>query len=428
MAFETIVKLLYERIGLNPSSIGESSIQRAIDHRMASRGCKNIQEYFQLLEQEIDEVHELIEEIVVPETWFFRNKMPFEAFKKTVVEDLLPKTYKKKPIRILSIPCATGEEPYSLAITLVEQKINPQYFHIDAVDVSTKAIELAKYAHYGKNSFRDVDPEIQAKYFTKTEKGWLINDPIRNLVKFKHGNILVGALSPHPGYYDVVFCRNLLIYFDRQTQQTTLEKLYRALKKGGVLFIGHAEASQVSDEYFERSKYPKSFAFIKRSKPIKKTPSQTQQKTIVSQLQKAAHKLAAKPSALTPNRRPKTKETVKSQTRKSTKQPVVESLRPAEKLVNEGRYEEAQQFCCEYLKHHPDSAQGHYLLGLIKNTTGEQKTAESFLKKAIYLDPNHELALVLSCSIAEQKGDEEAVHSFKKRLARVRRRITGSDG
>lgn len=434
MALEDILDILNAKIGLNPSSIGTSSIERAINHRISCRNCINIKEYSKLLAHDAKEVRELIEEVVVPETWFFRNKGAFQAFRQHVKNCLLPKSNKRKPIRILSAPCASGEEPYSLAISLLEDNIDPQAFRIDAIDVSGKAVELGKDAHYGKNSFRDVDPALQQKYFSQTNRGWLLDDAVKKMVKFKQGNILADALSPHPGYYDVVFCRNLLIYFDRKNQQRTLEKLYRAMKKGAILFVGHAECSQVNERYFQSSAYVKSFSFVKRDKPIE-----------TSELKKSAHKAgkpAAKENFITAA--PQAKSAVKNAAVKNGtslkavmapaktidksplagKKPstVIDSLRPAEKLANQGRYQEAETQCSAYLHMHPDSAQGHYLLGLIKNSQGEQKTAESLLKKAIYLDPNHEQALVLSALIAEQKGDLDAMQSFKRRIERVQSR------
>jgi chemotaxis protein methyltransferase WspC len=430
MALEEIVNILNQKIGLNPSSIGISSIERAIHHRISCRNCVNIKEYSQLLLHDSKEVRELIEEVVVPETWFFRNKGPFEAFQQHVKNELLPKGNKRKPIRILSAPCATGEEPYSLAIALVEQNIDPQAFRIDAVDVSKKALELGKDAHYGKNSFRDVKPTIQAKYFTPTERGWLLHDEIKKLVKFKQGNILAGALSPHPGYYDVVFCRNLLIYFDRKNQQLTLEKLYRAMKKGAILFVGHAECSQVSETYFQNSPYAKSFSFIKRDKPAEKRLAPKPVKNIPKengvagsqQNNSAAKKVVSKKTVSLKAATNVTKPTDSGTVTDKKQKPVIDSLRPAEKLANEGRYQEAENQCVAFLQLHPDSAHGHYLLGLIKNSLGEQKTAESLLKKAIYLDPNHEQALILSALIAEQKGDVDAMQSFKRRIERVQNR------
>jgi chemotaxis protein methyltransferase WspC len=439
MALQHIISILNEKIGLNPSSIGTSSIERAINHRITCRNCINIGEYSRLLAHDAKEVRELIEEVVVPETWFFRNKAPFEAFRNHVTKELLPKHNKRKPIRILSVPCATGEEPYSLAIALLEENIDPHAFRIDAIDVSKKSIELAKDAHFGKNSFRDVNSAVQQKYFTPTERGWLLDEAVKKLVKFKQGNILLGSLSPHPGFYDVVFCRNLLIYFDRKIQQLTLEKLYRTLKKGAILFVGHAECSQVSEVFFQPSPYPKSFSFIKRDKPMEKPtigkPKENLPKIVAPPQNKNAIKQAVtkkvvikkaitKKAISTKSDASKNKPVIeKGSDRKTTEQkPVIGSLRPAEKLANEGRYEEAEKFCNAFLEVHPDSAHAHYLLGLIKNSQGQQKVAESLLKKAIYLDPNHEPALVLSCLLAEQKGDVESVQSFKRRIQRVQSR------
>jgi len=380
------------------------------------------------------EVRELIEEVVVPETWFFRNKGTFEAFRKHVKQELLPKCNKRKPLRLLSVPCATGEEPYSLAIALIEENIDPLVFRIDALDVSKKAIVLAKDAHYGKNSFRDIDPELREKYFTSTERGWLLNEAIRKLVNFEQGNILQDTLSPHPAFYDVVFCRNLLIYFDRSTQQLALEKIYRSLKKGAILFVGHAECAQVSDRYYQRTTYPKSFSFIKRDKPLEKelptiltagvgsadtknAPRKAPVKTS-KRLKKSVNRRAAADSATG---------TGTGQSDPHTKPAVIDSLRPVEKLADQGRYQDAENLCSAYLLIHPDSAHGHYLLGLIKNAQGDQKTAESLLKKAIYLDPNHEQALILSALLAEQKGDREALHAFKRRIERVQNRSRQND-
>jgi chemotaxis protein methyltransferase WspC len=444
MALEKILDILQQQIGLNPQSIGESSIERAVHHRIGFRNCINTKEYFELLKYDAKEVSALIEEVVVPETWFFRNKGPFQAFTQHVVQEILPKINKRKPVRILSIPCATGEEPYSLAISLREANIDTKSFRIDAVDVSKKSIELARQAHYGKNSFRDVDSALRDKYFIKTEKGWQLEDSIRNLVKFKHGNILSGELSPQPAYYDVIFCRNLLIYFDRKTQQQTLLRLYRALKKGAILFVGHAECAQVSEEYFSIAPYAKSFAFIKRDEPLEKNlkplkalkfPTATETESKANETQapeniivhsrttqgtgKTFEKTAVLKSLVNNN---STVQKKKHNPKNGLQQPIIESLRPVEKLANEGRYEKAIELCTVYLENHPQSAHGHYLLGMIKSMEGEQKSAESLLKKAIYLDPNHEQALELSCSIAQQKGDLEAVQSFKRRIERVKNR------
>ncbi len=444
VVMDAIILMLSEKIGLNPGSVGESSIERAVSHRMNKHGFDDLSEYFLLLNKDANELVELIEEVVVPETWFFRNKIPFQAFVSHAKTQLLPRANKKKPIKILSIPCSTGEEPYSMAIALTEAGIHSQFFTIDAFDVSKKSISVAKSACYGKNSFRDVAKDIIEKYFHPANGTFKLNESICKMVQFKNTNILKDSLSPHPGFYDIIFCRNLLIYFDRENQKIAFEKLHRALKKDGILFVGHAEAAQVSLEFFDRSEYTKSFSFVKKNmdKSVKslngkntiQKPRQVltdEKKSSSLQWQTSFMKtenigatsgitnlLKNRDAAGKPiNRGAKTgpKETPA----------IIQSLRPIEKLVKENNYDEAYQKCLAYLDYQPDSAHGHYLLGQIKNQQGENKAAESLLKKAIYLDPNHEQALELLCGIAEKSGDVDAENSYKRRLARVKSRSKG---
>ena len=216
-----------------------------------------------VLKENTQEIHELIEEVVVPETWFFRNKTPFVALADYAVKNLLPKTRKGEFVRILSAPCSTGEEPYSIAITLLESGLPAEMFEIDALDISKRALTKARRAIYGKNSFREVEERVIHNYFDKVRSGRHLNETVRNQVNFKLSNFLVGSLSPHPNYYDIIFCRNLLIYFNREVQLVALEKLHRSLKEAGVLFVGHAETSQMARSNFEKYDHPHSFAYLK---------------------------------------------------------------------------------------------------------------------------------------------------------------------
>lgn len=437
MPKDSIKLLLNEKIGLNAISVGDSSIQRAISHRLDILKIDDVGKYYSILLDDSRELKELIEEIVVPETWFFRNRVPFEVFVEIINKQILPQRNKKKKIRILSIPCSTGEEPYSLAIALFERGVNPKGVEITAIDVSRQALLKAERAIYTENSFRDTEARIIEKYFTKVESGYQLNSAIKELVKFKQGNILVGSLSPHPGYYDVVFCRNLLIYFDRDKQQLTLEKLSRSIKKNGILFVGHAEMSMVTDKYFESLKFPQSFSFQKKSLQTKLTlmsdsvaSSSTIKESISEQgpdhWQKVIRQISdiaiKNPKDIVKNAEEQKNSRLNSSLIEELYGKQSVSFRPVEKLADQGKYDEALILCNDYLKKDPESAQGFYLLALIYNSKGESPKAESFLKKAIYLDPNHELALRLSSVLAENRGDQEAVNAFKRRLERVRQR------
>jgi len=458
MSLINIKKLLRQSIGLNASSIGDSSIERAIKHRLKSLTLSSIEDYYQLLLEDAQEAGEFIEEIVVPETWFFRNSTPFDAVRDYFYDVLQPKLLKNEVIRILSVPCASGEEAYSIAITLLSAGISLHNVEIDAMDISKRALVKARRAIYCKNSFRGVDDSLRDKYFEKEGADYRLISEVRNKVDFKQGNILVGPLSPQSGYYDIIFCRNLLIYFDGETQNLAIEKLHRSLSENGVLFVGHAETSLAPRNMFERLYSPRSFGFKKRDAlhhpvvssgatnlnqteikmgafPVKvpdqwqgvfeqlaKLPTGAEDKAafdelMLNQLNKTMDSAINKSSISTPapNPKPQGKQKKSAKSRKINKL----SLRTAERLINEGQIEQAMQHCEAYLQQSPNSAHAYYMMGLIKNTLDCGAEAEELLRKAIYLDPNHEQALQLCGVLANKRGDEESAQSYQRRADRV---------
>lgn len=429
MSLNKIKQLLQQRIGLNPESIGESSISRAISHRLSVLKIDSSREYLQLLAESTQELNELIEEVVVPETWFFRNKTPFDALGNYIKKQILPTLQKKEPIKILSAPCSTGEEPYSISIIMLECGVPVNMFKIDAIDISKRALTKARRGIYGKNSFRDVEDKIIDKYFAKIRSGQQLNEEVRKSVNFKLSNFLVGSLSPHPGYYDIIFCRNLLIYFNREIQHVALEKLHRSLKESGILFVGHAETSQMSKSNFEKYEHPHSFAYIKKQK-TESNLVQSSYADTASRLEKvpkewhaAFNHISQLSPFIAPAQLPVKKSTKKSSIKPGVKK-ITASISPIliEKLANEGKYDKALMLCQEYIKTNPESAQAYYLLGMIHHSQSNLKFAESSLKKAIYLDPNHEQAMTLSMLLAQERGDKVSAESFKRRIQRIKQR------
>lgn len=434
MPFPSIKNLLHQKIGLNASSVGDSSIERAIKHRLAENKIDDIKQYYEMLLVNSTELAELVEEVVVPETWFFRNNTPFDAFRDYITKTIAPKLKTDEKIRILSIPCASGEEPYSAAICLHRAGVALDRIAIDAVDISKRALTKAKRAIYGKNSFRGVEQEIQVNYFRKGGAGYRLAEEIRDVVNFQQGNFLTGPLSPEDDYYDAIFCRNLLIYFDRETQKVAMEKLHRALKARGALFVGHAETSQVTRDLFVQLYSARSFGYVKVSESERrktrramelpaKIPEQWQ--TVFSQL--ASLSAASNPSLNKAKVRKSYTEKAEEQKALLPTEPVQPkiSLISVERLANQGKYQDAIELCQDFLKKNPDSANGYYLLGLVKDLIGEAKEADSMLRKAIYLDPNHEQALVLAGLLAVKRGDIEAALSYRRRAKRVAQRKPG---
>ena len=237
MAIREIKKLLKEAMGLNASTVGASNLERAVRYRMKMCDISDINEYQHELKNSDFEVTELIEEVVIPETWFFRNQQSFHALESYIKEEWLLRR-KDKKLRILSIPSSTGEEPYSLVMTLDKFGLTTDYFHVDAIDISEKLLIKAKRGVYGKHSFRNKENDYIDAYFDMIDDTYVLHDDIRNAVNYKQGNILKDNLgNGTTEKYDIIFCRNLLIYFDRNTQQKAIENLYNLLNDDGLMFL-----------------------------------------------------------------------------------------------------------------------------------------------------------------------------------------------
>ena len=232
-----IEAILNEAIGLKLTSIGSSTLDRAVNRRMRALEIADNKLYLTCLKSSPAELKQLIEEVVIPETWFFRDEKPFQ-----VVQRFVAAAGKDKVFRLLSAPCSTGEEPYSLVITLLQAGVPESNFQVVGMDISSRALKKAAAATYSENSFRTIDLGFRSRYFKKTGAGYVLDDQVRRNVTFKQGNLLNQAFMEYLGKFDIIFCRNLLIYLDRKAQQQSLDTLARLQAKDGLFFVGHAEA------------------------------------------------------------------------------------------------------------------------------------------------------------------------------------------
>ncbi|MCK4586249.1 MAG: methyltransferase domain-containing protein [Gammaproteobacteria bacterium] len=420
MAFVKIKNLLKETMGLSAESIGDSSIERAINHRKDVLKISQADAYLSLLIEDEEELNELVEEVVVPETWFFRNLAPFEALAKC-----LPDARKKlitSPLRVLSLPCSTGEEPYSIAMALLKNGLKENEFQIDAQDISKRALRKARRAIYGKHSFRETSGIDTELYFRKTRSGQQLLPIVRDRVNFIQSNIIKNMIMPEPEYYDVIFCRNLLIYFDRKTQKETLEKLHYMLKPGGTLFVGHAETSEVEKKYFTKMNISKAFAYRKKKLGVNQLKSNGSEHT--NQLLKIYENLVEitqKDAALS-NKIKRLENDKRANNPKTNDVKEISIWNKVESLIEKGHLSDASTLCEKQLKKSPDDAQAYYFLALVSKMEGSAGAAELLLKKSVYLNPNHHKALSLFCLLAEQRGDEGLAESLRRREGRARKR------
>ncbi|MEX5612401.1 protein-glutamate O-methyltransferase CheR, partial [Pseudomonas protegens] len=258
---------LKERIGLDVASVGPAIIERAVRQRCNALYARSSDEYWQKLQGSRDEQQALIEAVIVPETWFFRYPESFATLVK-LAKARLAQIKGMRALRLLSLPCSTGEEPYSIAMALLDGGLAPHQFKVDGLDVSPLSVERAKAALYGKNSFRGQPIEFRERHFNPEEgERYRLSERVREQVRLQVGNVLdPGLLASEPAF-DFVFCRNLLIYFDQPTQRQVFEVLKRLTHEEGVLFIGPAEGSLLGRLGMRSIGIPQSFAFSRHHEP-----------------------------------------------------------------------------------------------------------------------------------------------------------------
>ncbi|WP_277373826.1 CheR family methyltransferase [Pseudomonas sp. AA-38] len=402
---EHIERLLKSRIGLDAESIGRSVIQRAVRQRMAALEQSALEDYWTTLGGSPREQQALVEAVVVPETWFFRYPESFNALASLAVERLV-QLAGSRPLRLISLPCSSGEEPYSIAMTLLDAGLLPAQFHIDALDVSDKVLEQARRGLYGRNSFRGEQLAFRQRHFQQQADGYLLDTRVRDCVSLRTGNLLDPALFAGEAPYDFIFCRNLLIYFDRLTQVRVLEALKRQLQEGGTLFIGPAEASLASQSGLQAIGRQQTFAF--RVAPPRPAPA-------------PVPRPSTPPLRQAPLPAPRPSVAVRQRPSPAVQAPVVPASQARDiwqevaALANAGRSDEARQRCERHLQAQGPSAEGYYWLGLLSDVQGNGEQACAYYRKAIYLDPQHPEALTHLAAHLQAQGDTNAAQRLYRR-------------
>lgn len=248
MMLEAVGQMLAERVGLDPAILGEKALACAV-----SRSQGNMTDVAYLHDLASDEAtfDALVEQVVTPETWFFRDEAPFEY-----LAEALRNAGLSAP-RILCAPCASGEEAVSIAITLRRNNLRGE---VVACDISEKLLRSARSGVYPESSFRSWRP--QPELFSQHEDGWRVDAAVTSAIEWRRLNLL------HPEFqltasFDCIFCRNLLIYLTAEARETLLRRLDSILRTGGVLFLGHAETVEPYLTGYERIDYPFAFAWRK---------------------------------------------------------------------------------------------------------------------------------------------------------------------
>lgn len=247
---------------------------------LAAHGCRTYHELYRLAKdakrKELD--REIIDAISTNETFFFRDNTPFELLRNKIIPELIDRRslqYQGKiPLRIWSAACSTGQEVYSIGMTLLELLPNPGKYEISILgtDISSQAIGRASYGLYDSFEMeRGLPRDLRQKYFTPAGNGWRVKDQVRVLARFKKLNLLrpFGEL----GKFDVIFCRNVAIYFDRPSKILLFDNIGRVLQPDGALFVGGSESLSGLQTGFQVQRYLRGVYYILNGRPTVPSPA-----------------------------------------------------------------------------------------------------------------------------------------------------------
>ena len=405
MAYASIAGALNRAIGLDAASIGRAALACAVQGRMAARGLADPEAYAAEVEADPQELRALVEAVVVPETWFFRD---WEAF--AAVRDLArnrPAAQLGGNLRLISLPCSTGEEPYSLAMTLLDAGLSPNAFEIHAFDVSRVAIDRAAAGLYGRNSFRGADFAFRARHFVETAGGWRIKPEVAACVRFAQANLLDIEAATSRASYDFVFCRNLLIYFDAATQQRAIGVLRSLLRPDGHLLVGPGEANLMLGAGLASIQRPRTFCFREPAR-AKDAAAATAVRSRPASPPRAQPKPAARRAFSTAQAPPVA--------RSAATRP---ALADARHLADLGRIADAIRTCEAHLAQGEPSAEAWRLLGVLREAGHDVARATECYRKALYLDPTDAEALDHLALLLQRQGDAASADRVRERARRL---------
>jgi chemotaxis methyl-accepting protein methylase len=251
-----------EKRGLDFSGYYPAMLARRIGHRLTETNSKDFKEYFAFLERNIDEMDKLLDVITINVSRFFRNTLMFELLTDRILPGIILEKVRlgEDSLRIWSAGCAMGEEPYSVAILvheLLQKEKLKMNLHIFATDIDTKILKGAANAVYSLSSVENIKYRLLTKYFIPEGEDFRLIPKIRDQVTFSFYDMLDKKHAVPPdsifGNFDLVLCRNLLIYFNTEYQEIIFAKLHHALVQNGYLILGKAETPTLnSNRYFNR--------------------------------------------------------------------------------------------------------------------------------------------------------------------------------
>jgi len=266
--FHKFCEFFYRRTGIAFNDSKRYYVDKRLLERIEKTGSENFEHYFNALRRHgaMQEIERLINLFTVNETYFYREDHQFAA----LVNNLLPEiTARKRPgerIRIWSLPCSTGEEPYSIVMFLAEHWPDVEDYELEifASDIDTNVLAAAEQGIYEERALHRLSPALVKRYFNKLADGsYQVVPLLRDAVHFTQVNAQDATAMQRLGAFDVIFCRNMLIYFDNHSRLRTVEACYDRLQPGGFMCLGHSESMSRICSLFDVRAFPEAIVYQK---------------------------------------------------------------------------------------------------------------------------------------------------------------------
>ena len=395
--FDALRVLLARAAGLVFDDSRKESMAYSVAERLRALNLRDVTAYLARLEDPVERQC-LLDEVTIQETHFFRNPPQVRALRMHVLPELLRHAEANgRRLRIWSAGCSTGEEPYSIAMILRELLPSSSGWDVKVVatDISTRALEAARAGRYGNRAVQMATPEELGRHFVALEDGQFeVRPEVRELVEFRHHNLVTEAVPFAPSErIDLVLCRNVTIYFGRDTTRSLMARLHHCLRDGGYLFLGHSETLwQVSEDFrLVALGTGDAAAFVYR-----RLDKQVERRSVLPDRRTADEPVIVKERREAPRRA------------EPAPVPVVVSvetlLEQSRAAITAGLYAEGAQLAADAAAQAPLRAEAFYLRGLALVDLGRDDDALVELRKAVYLEPERGFAHFLLAGVLDRLG------------------------
>ncbi|PID73183.1 MAG: hypothetical protein CSB33_05165 [Desulfobacterales bacterium] len=451
-----LVELLESRLGINLATLGQGGVERALQSRMTALNIASMTEYAARLQNDGREWQALVDLLMVTETCFFRYPDAFVHLGRLAVR--YRNQAPPRPVfRVLSAPCATGEEACSIALCLIAAGMAPEEFIVDAVDISCGALDRARQGVYDLSALNRAPSLAGSPYLHRRGNRLEMDAALMERIRYRHADLLSDTFAPEGAPYPVIFCRNMMIYLYPEARLRAGRALARFLTAAGRMFVGHAEPDLFREAGFAADHAMNGAFALKKSGDtdrrqrgfLIRSPLSAPVEPPALSFRPAAPGYGLEddaameptfdqifdPSSIhapdpasepipdqVPSYAPSDSFSPAASAGRLTNGDAAGEMAIARRLADEGKLDQALSRLKDLVEVRPAWADAWFLKGLIYESRKDARRAESCFSRAVYLNPEHLEGLRHLAALAETRGDCVRADALRRRIQRIRER------